>query len=170
MSTFLHFVSQGSGDRPVVVLFGWAGAKHKHLDKYAEFYRSERSWNDSTYHSLKWENFRTIIFWTTRDHGCDTVQYILPTRFIFRHTDQVQPINSLSQNWRKKKKRNSLRIIFSKLEKKRNSLRIISRCPRRCKTWPLTSPTTVDLSPSTACLILAWWPLRLVRLFESDVL
>ena len=22
--------------------------------------------------------------------GCDTLQYILPTRFIFRHTDQVQ--------------------------------------------------------------------------------
>jgi len=56
--------SQGedSGDRPMVVLFGWAGAKHKHLDKYSKVYR---------------------------DLGCDTLQYILPTRFIFRHTDQV---------------------------------------------------------------------------------
>ena len=146
----LNFVSQGPGDRPVVVLFGWAGAKHKHLDKYAELYRWVRSWNDSTNHSLKWENFWTIIFWTTRDHGCDTVQYILPTRFIFRHTDQVQLIKFLSQNWNE-----------------RNSLWIISRCPRRCKTWPLTSPTIVDLSPSTVSLILAWWPLRL---FKIDVL
>ena len=30
---------QGSEDRPMVVLFGWAGAKHKHLDKYAQIYR-----------------------------------------------------------------------------------------------------------------------------------
>ena len=98
----LKFVSQGSGDRPIVVLFGWAGAKHKHLDKYAELYRWGRSWNHSTNHLLEWENCQTIIVWTTRDHGCDTVQYILPTRFIFRHTDQVQIINSLSENWKKK--------------------------------------------------------------------
>ena len=148
----LNIVSQGPGDRPVVVLFGWAGAKHKHLDKYAELYRWGRSWIDSTNRSPKWDNFRTIIFWTTRDHGCDTVQYILPTRFIFRHTDQVQLIKFLSQNWNE-----------------RNSLWIISRCPRRCKTWPLTSPTIVDLLPSTASLILAWWPLRLVRLLKQTL-
>ena len=37
-------VKQGEGGegveaRPVVVVFGWAGAKHKHLDKYSQLYR-----------------------------------------------------------------------------------------------------------------------------------
>ena len=38
-----------------------------------------------------------------RDLGCDTLQYILPTRFIFRHTDQVcieLLIQSASYEWK----------------------------------------------------------------------
>ena len=30
---------QGEGPRPVVVVLGWAGAKHQHLDKYSQIYR-----------------------------------------------------------------------------------------------------------------------------------
>jgi len=37
--TFVCGHGKGSGDRPIVVLCGWAGAKHKHLDKYAQLYR-----------------------------------------------------------------------------------------------------------------------------------
>ena len=50
------------GVEPLVILLGWAGATHKNLDKYAMVYR---------------------------ERGCGTLQYILPTRFIFRHTEQV---------------------------------------------------------------------------------
>ena len=38
-SNFFDTNFQGLGERPMVALFGWAGAKHKHLDKYAEIYR-----------------------------------------------------------------------------------------------------------------------------------
>ena len=61
----------------MVVLFGWAGAKHKHLDKYAKIYRWE----------IQTEVLIPIKKMMIRDLGCDTLQYILPTRF--RHTDQV---------------------------------------------------------------------------------
>merc|ERR1719215_1870070 len=47
---------------PLVVILGWAGASHKNVSKYAELYRRL---------------------------GCSSLQYILPTRFIFRHSDQV---------------------------------------------------------------------------------
>ena len=46
-----------SDTKPVVVLFGWAGASVKNLSKYGEVYRN---------------------------YGCPTIEYILPTRFIFR--------------------------------------------------------------------------------------
>ena len=49
-------------DRPLVFVFGWAGASHKNLDKYAEIYRRA---------------------------GCDTLAYFLPSRFIFSATAQV---------------------------------------------------------------------------------
>ena len=49
-------------DRPLVFLFGWAGATEKNLDKYSEVYRKA---------------------------GCDTFSYILPTRFIFSCTAEV---------------------------------------------------------------------------------
>ena len=47
---------------PLIIILGWAGATHKNLSKYSEVYRQL---------------------------GCGTLQYILPTRFIFRHTEQV---------------------------------------------------------------------------------
>ena len=50
------------GQRPLVFIFGWAGATDKNLDKYAEIYRKA---------------------------GCDTFSYILPTRFIFSCTAEV---------------------------------------------------------------------------------
>ena len=52
----------GYGVEPLVIILGWAGATHKNLDKYSQVYR---------------------------ERGCGTLQYILPTRFIFRHTEQV---------------------------------------------------------------------------------
>lgn len=56
--------------RPLVVVFGWAGSNHKNLDKYSQVYRSL---------------------------GCTTLQYILPTRFIFRYTEQIPEVmDSLS--------------------------------------------------------------------------
>ena len=47
---------------PLVIIFGWAGATQKNLSKYGEVYRQL---------------------------GCATLQYILPTRFIFKHSEQV---------------------------------------------------------------------------------
>ncbi len=49
-------------DRPLAMVFGWAGASDKNLDKYAEIYRRA---------------------------GCDTLSYYLPTRFIFSCTADV---------------------------------------------------------------------------------
>ena len=54
---------KNEGVEPLVVILGWAGATHKNLGKYSQLYR---------------------------ERGCGTLQYILPTRFIFRHTEQVQ--------------------------------------------------------------------------------
>jgi len=53
---------KNEGVEPLVVILGWAGATHKNLGKYSQLYR---------------------------ERGCGTLQYILPTRFIFRHTEQV---------------------------------------------------------------------------------
>eukprot|EP00092_Neocalanus_flemingeri_P032431 GFUD01035272.1.p1 GENE.GFUD01035272.1~~GFUD01035272.1.p1 ORF type:complete len:333 (-),score=52.26 GFUD01035272.1:207-1205(-) len=52
----------GNQVEPLVIILGWAGATHKNLSKYSQVYR---------------------------ERGCGTLQYILPTRFIFRHTEQV---------------------------------------------------------------------------------
>ena len=57
-----HGAIRKDEERPLVFIFGWAGATEKNLDKYAEIY--------------------------TRA-GCDTVAYILPTRFIFSCTAEV---------------------------------------------------------------------------------
>lgn len=48
--------------RPLVFVFGWAGATEKNLDKYAQIYQKA---------------------------GCSTMAYILPTRFIFGTTEDV---------------------------------------------------------------------------------
>ncbi len=47
-------------------MFGWAGANHKNLDKYARLYRAA---------------------------GCDTLAYYLPTRFIFANTADVPHVS-----------------------------------------------------------------------------
>jgi len=47
---------------PLVLLFGWAGASHKNLSKYAHIYQRA---------------------------GCSTVQYNLPSKFIFNYTNMV---------------------------------------------------------------------------------
>ena len=57
---------------PLVIILGWAGATHKNLDKYSQVYR---------------------------ERGCGTLQYILPTRFIFRHTEQVKDNSSYLRNY-----------------------------------------------------------------------
>ena len=49
-------------DKPIVLVFGWAGATMKNLNKYAEIYR---------------------------DAGCLTLSYILPTRFIIEITGET---------------------------------------------------------------------------------
>ncbi len=49
--------SNSSESKPLVVLFGWAGASAKNLSKYGDVYRN---------------------------YGCPTIEFILPTRFIFR--------------------------------------------------------------------------------------
>ena len=48
--------------RPLVMVFGWAGANKKNLEKYTDIYRRA---------------------------GCVTLSYNLPTRFIFEMTNQV---------------------------------------------------------------------------------
>jgi len=50
---------------PVAIIFGWGGASHKNVSKYSSIY------------------YKT---------GCTTVQYILPTRHLFRDTDQIPDI------------------------------------------------------------------------------
>ena len=49
-------------DRPLVLLFGWAGANGKNLSKYSDIYRKA---------------------------GCITLGYNLPTRFIFQITEKT---------------------------------------------------------------------------------
>ena len=53
------------GERPLVFVFGWAGATEKNMDKYSEIYRRA---------------------------GCDTMAYYLPTRFIMSATSSVPHI------------------------------------------------------------------------------
>ena len=53
------------GERPLVFVFGWAGATEKNMDKYSEIYRQA---------------------------GCDTMAYYLPTRFIMSATSSVPHI------------------------------------------------------------------------------
>ena len=53
---------QTEGDAPLALVFGYAGARARHLDKYAAIYRRA---------------------------GCHTFSYILPTRFIFSCTEDV---------------------------------------------------------------------------------
>ncbi len=48
--------------KPLALVFGWAGANSKNLGKYAELYHGA---------------------------GCDTLAYYLPTRFIFNRTEDV---------------------------------------------------------------------------------
>lgn len=57
--------------RPLVILFGWAGASQKNLGKYAEIYQKA---------------------------GCATLTYILPTRFIFECTELVSHGSRVWQN------------------------------------------------------------------------
>jgi len=52
-------------ERPLVFVFGWAGATEKNMDKYSEIYRRA---------------------------GCDTMAYFLPTRFIMSATSSVPHI------------------------------------------------------------------------------
>jgi len=57
-----RFILTKSEDQPLVILFGWAGASEKNLRKYAKIYQ---------------------------DAGCNTLSYVLPSRFIFLKTVQV---------------------------------------------------------------------------------
>jgi hypothetical protein len=57
---------QEEQERPLVFVFGWAGASDKNLDKYSEIYRMM---------------------------GCDTFAYYLPTRFIFSSTAEVPHVS-----------------------------------------------------------------------------
>jgi len=57
--------SQMVNDNPIVLLFGWGGANHKNLSKYSSIYLGA---------------------------GFTTVQYILPTRHIFRDTAQIPEV------------------------------------------------------------------------------
>ena len=57
-----RFIDIEEKDRPLVLLFGWAGANGKNLSKYSDIYRKA---------------------------GCITLGYNLPTRFIFQITDKT---------------------------------------------------------------------------------
>jgi len=57
-----RFQGVKDSDRPLVFVFGWAGANKKNLEKYTDIYRQA---------------------------GCLTLSYNLPTRFIFEITNQV---------------------------------------------------------------------------------
>ena len=61
---FKHTSEKG---RPLVILLGWAGANNKNLSKYTDIYE---------------------------EAGCMTLNYILPTRFIFNIQDKVPYIAS----------------------------------------------------------------------------
>jgi len=50
---------------PIALIFGWGGSSHKNVEKYSSIYRKS---------------------------GCTTVQYVLPTRHLFRDTDQIPDI------------------------------------------------------------------------------
>eukprot|EP00092_Neocalanus_flemingeri_P036765 GFUD01040025.1.p1 GENE.GFUD01040025.1~~GFUD01040025.1.p1 ORF type:complete len:379 (+),score=86.98 GFUD01040025.1:119-1255(+) len=62
-----HLVSKTGSTNSVVLLFGWAGASHKNLNKYSSIYL---------------------------EAGFTTVQFILSTRHIFRDTDQIPELMS----------------------------------------------------------------------------
>jgi len=49
-------------DKPIALIFGWGGSSHKNINKYSSIYR---------------------------EAGCTTVQYVLPTRHLFRDTEQI---------------------------------------------------------------------------------
>merc|ERR1712236_87213 len=50
---------------PIALIFGWGGSSHKNVEKYSSIYSKS---------------------------GCTTVQYVLPTRHLFRDTDQIPDI------------------------------------------------------------------------------
>jgi len=55
------------GPPPLALLFGWAGASHRNLAKYSNIYL---------------------------DQGCTTAQLTLPTRHVFRETEQIPEVMS----------------------------------------------------------------------------
>merc|ERR1711935_230441 len=62
MSVVVTAPKEKRSEDPLVLLFGWAGANHKNLSKYSEIYNSA---------------------------GCTTVQYNLPSKYIFNYTNMV---------------------------------------------------------------------------------
>merc|ERR1739838_213152 len=49
-------------EKPIALIFGWGGSSYKNINKYSSIYR---------------------------EAGCTTVQYVLPTRHLFRDTEQI---------------------------------------------------------------------------------
>jgi len=58
--------------KPIALIFGWGGSSHKNVAKYSSIYQKA---------------------------GCTTIQYVLPTRHLFRDTDQIPELmdNVLTQ-------------------------------------------------------------------------